>query len=163
VELDRRGVGGIEALCRPSPRSVAEKMHLFMMDLYPGWKCIRRQKVLNHISISQAVRSTEHFHLAQTPALGTCTEDGLCWKRSRGPPRALMLIMPSPRTPIRHVPSQGSKGPSSHEHPPENVKPDDDMCTFSREASMQPAFTSSGVVASELNQNLAFHGPIPPK
>jgi hypothetical protein len=56
----------------------------------------------------------------------------------------------------------GVEGPSSHEHPPENVKPDDDMCTFSREASMQPAFTSSGVVASELNQNLGFHGPIPP-
>ena len=75
-----------------------------------------------------------------------------------------MLMMPPPYTPIRHVPSQGSvKAQAPVSFPSEKVKPDDDMCMLGRlqRYGMQPAFASSGVVASEVNQNLVFHGPIP--
>jgi hypothetical protein len=81
--------------------------------------------------------------------------------------RALMLIMPPPHTPIRHASSQGSvKAQAPVSFPSEKVKPDDDVCMLLGEASrygMQPAVTSGGVVASEVGQNLVFHGPIPHK
>jgi len=77
-----------------------------------------------------------------------------------------MLTMPPPHTPIRQVPSQGSvKAQASMSFPSEKVKPDDDMCMLG-EASryeMQPAFTSSGVVASEVKSEPGVHGLIPRK
>ena len=78
-----------------------------------------------------------------------------------------MLIMPPPHTPIRHASSQGSvKAQAPVSFPSEKVKPDDDVCMFLGEASrhgIQPAFTSGGIVASEVNQDVVFHGPIPRK